>query len=130
MAIGNANLGLHSTVQTELTVGKVGLLIPESDDAGRDARLVLGVRPARLALLRIVIANGEVTAQELMDALDMTRNGVGLHLKVLTDAGLLIRRQATHPRGTGGIYYWSANVEAIRETLDTLSASVLNAHHR
>ncbi|WP_431030927.1 ArsR/SmtB family transcription factor [Plantibacter sp. RU18] len=108
----------------------MGLLIPESDEAGREARLVLGVRPARLALLRIVIANGEVTAQELMDALGMTRNGVGLHLKVLTDAGLLTERHATHPRGTGGIHYWSANVEIIRDTLDTLSASVLNAHHR
>lgn len=62
----------------------------------------------------------DVTAKDVMQALDLTRSAVGYHLAALTEAGLIHERRATHPRGRGPIIYWSADREAIRELRDTL----------
>ncbi|PQZ55340.1 hypothetical protein CQ040_09910 [Microbacterium sp. MYb54] len=70
---------------------------------------LLDASRVRVDLLRLMLAHDELTAIELMDALELTRIGVGKHLNELTEAGLLIERRATHPRGTGGVIYWRAD---------------------
>ncbi len=98
----------------------------KSDAAAGDPSVVLlGASEARIRVLELVIAHGEVTAAELMDALDLTRNGVGHHLAALTESGFLIERRATHPRGRGGIIYWRADRDQIHQAMWSLSGRVL-----
>ncbi|MFJ8896592.1 helix-turn-helix domain-containing protein [Leifsonia sp. NPDC102414] len=95
-------------------------------DENDDVYALLGVQPIRAEILRVTLARHQVTAAELMEELDLTRNGVGKHLTELTNAGLLVERRATHPRGTGGIIYWSADRAAITNALLTLVGRILS----
>lgn len=86
---------------------------------------LLGASAVRVELLRIVAAHGELTALEIMDVLGLTRNGVGKHLNALTDAGFLIERRATHPRGSGDVIYWRADRDRIAAELWALTGTLL-----
>lgn len=92
------------------------------DDAARldEVCTALAATPARLRTLRIVMDGQDVTAKDVMQALELTRSAVGYHLSALTEAGLIHERRATHPRGRGPIIYWSADREAIHDLRDTL----------
>jgi len=94
---------------------------PEGERLGR----ALGVTRARVEVLRMVLARGEVTAAELMDELGLSRSGVGHHLGILTKEGLLSERHATHPRGSGPIIYWTANTEAVKQALDAFTRRIM-----
>lgn len=94
----------------------------EGDRLGR----ALGVTRARIEVLRIALARGEVTANELMEELGLSRSGLGRHLAILTDEGLLSERRATHPRGSGPVIYWVANPAAVRAAIDAFSRRILN----
>jgi len=96
------------------------------DDPVRSAYLALGITPARLEILRIVFAEGEVTAPHLVEQLALSRNAVGYHLKVLTDQELLLERKATHPRGYGPLGYWTADKDAVRDIFRILYNHVLD----
>lgn len=85
---------------------------------------LLGASAVRVAVLRAVLAQEEVTALELMDVLGLTRNGVGKHLDELTAAGFLIERRATHPRGKGGVIYWRADRDRIAAELWRLTGDL------
>jgi DNA-binding transcriptional ArsR family regulator len=70
--------------------------------------------PTRRALL-IRLAKGEATVTELAEPFEMTQPAISQHLKVLEDAGLVVRRVegTTRPRrlakaGTGPIDQWLA----------------------
>ena len=86
---------------------------------------LLDASQVRVDLLRLMLSHDELTALEVMDALGLTRNGVGRHLNALTEAGFLIERRATHPRGIGGVIYWRADRERIAHTLWALSGALL-----
>lgn len=86
---------------------------------------LLGASPVRVAVLHAVLAHGEVTALELMGALQLTRNGVGRHLTELTAAGFLIERRATHPRGSGDVIYWRADRDRVAAELWRLTGQLL-----
>lgn len=86
---------------------------------------LLDASKVRVDLLRLMLAHDELTALEVMDALTLTRNGVGKHLNALTEAGFLVERRATHPRGIGGVIYWRADRDRIARTLWALTGSLL-----
>ncbi|MGO2933145.1 ArsR/SmtB family transcription factor [Microbacterium sp.] len=94
----------------------------EGDRLGR----ALGVTRARIEVLRLALARHEVTAAELMDELGLSRSGLGRHLAILTDEGLLSERRATHPRGSGPVIYWIANADAVRAAIDAFSRRILS----
>lgn len=101
--------------------------VPGSDEAADERsapEVLLGASPVRIAILRLVLAHGEVTALDLVHALNITRTGVGKNLDALTRAGFLIERRATHPRGSGGVIYWRADRERIQTALWELQATL------
>jgi DNA-binding transcriptional ArsR family regulator len=53
--------------------------------------------PTRRAIIAR-LAKGEATVQELADPLPMSQPAVSKHLKVLEEAGLVVRREATPRR--------------------------------
>ena len=101
--------------------------MPGSDEVADERsapEILLGASPVRIAILRLVLAHGEVTALDLVHALNITRTGVGKNLDALTRAGFLLERRATHPRGTGGVIYWRADRERIQTALWELQATL------
>jgi DNA-binding transcriptional ArsR family regulator len=92
----------------------------DSDARFEAACATIAATPARLRTLRVVMDHAEVTAKDVMQALDLTRSAVGYHLAALTDAGVIHERRATHPRGSGPVIYWSADPEAVAALRDTL----------
>jgi ArsR family transcriptional regulator len=66
-------------------------------DDGSAERLAASLRvvadPARLRLLSVIGATGEVCVCDLTDVLGLAQPTVSHHLKVLTDAGLLEREK-------------------------------------
>jgi DNA-binding transcriptional ArsR family regulator len=88
---------------------------------------VLGVRATRVEILRLIVASSEASAAELMSETGLTRNGVIGHLRILTEEGLLIERHATHPRGSGPITYWRADVDEVLSVLDVFSMHVMSS---
>jgi ArsR family transcriptional regulator len=66
----------------------------DEDEADRlAASLRVIADPARLRLLSLVGASGEVCVCDLTEVLGLSQPTVSHHLKVLTDAGLLEREQ-------------------------------------
>lgn len=54
----------------------------------------------RLAILRILLQEGEMNVGEIVEALDAGQANISKHLRVLHDAGMVSRRQA----GTAAYY--------------------------
>lgn len=86
-------------------------------DLEQQIAALFGASPVRIAIVRVLLEHDEVTVTDLMDALSVTRNGVNWHLRQLDEAGLLIERRATHPRGAGAITYWRLNRDAAARSL-------------
>ncbi len=64
------------------------------EEAGRLAALLKVVAdPARLRMLNIIAATGEVCGCDLEEPLGLSQPTVSHHLKVLTEAGLLTREK-------------------------------------
>lgn len=98
-------------------------LIGHGDDyAAQRAYRIIGLPSARLEILRFVLAFDEVSTAEIMQTLNMTRNGVLRHLEVLSSEGLIVNRRATHPRGAGPITYWRGDADEARGALEALTA--------
>ncbi|HEX8894987.1 MAG TPA: metalloregulator ArsR/SmtB family transcription factor [Terriglobales bacterium] len=77
--------------------------------------------PTRRAILAR-LAKGEATVMELAKPFEMTQPAISQHLKVLEDAGLVIRRVegATRPRrlAKGGIEAMDQWLSMLRKALD------------
>lgn len=85
-----------------------------------EACVAIGATPTRLRTLRYVMAHRDATANDIVEALGLSRSNVHHHLTALRDAGILHERRATHPRGSGPIIYWTVDqehVHAIRNVL-------------
>jgi DNA-binding transcriptional ArsR family regulator len=86
--------------------------------------------PTRRAVLRAVAGRGTATATELTDDVDVTRQAVAKHLRVLTDAGLVAAERAgkeqryrVTPAPFTDALAWMAEVGAAwDERLDRLAA--------
>ena len=85
--------------------------------------------PTRRAILAR-LASGEATVTELMEPFEMTQPAISQHLKVLEDAGLIVRRVdgTRRPRrlaqsGINAIDQWLAMLrEALEKNYDRLDA--------
>jgi DNA-binding transcriptional ArsR family regulator len=85
--------------------------------------------PTRRAILAR-LASGEATVTELMEPFEMTQPAISQHLKVLEDAGLIVRRVdgTRRPRrlaqsGIDAIDQWLAMLrEALEKNYDRLDA--------
>jgi DNA-binding transcriptional ArsR family regulator len=62
-----------------------------NEPSGLDATFSALADPTRRAILAR-LANGEATVMELAEPFDMTQPAISQHLKVLEDAGLIVRR--------------------------------------
>lgn len=69
--------------------------------------------PSRLAILRLLVARGELSVGEIVDDLTMSQANVSKHLRLLLDAGVVSRRRD----GTSAFY---AVVDSSVEQLCTL----------
>lgn len=88
-----------------------GLSAPlDRDEAQRVAKVLKAVAdPARLQLLSIIRSAGEACACTLNDPVGLSQPTVSHHLKVLTDAGLIVREQR------GQWAWFSADEDRIRD---------------
>jgi DNA-binding transcriptional ArsR family regulator len=85
--------------------------------------------PTRRAILAR-LASGEATVMELAEPFDMTQPAVSRHLKVLEDAGLIVRRidgtkrpRRLAPAGIAAIEQWLAMLrDALEKNYDRLDA--------
>lgn len=93
--------------------------------AAERACRIIGATPTRLEVLRMIVAFDDVSTSEIVDSLELTRNGVLRHLKVLEAEGLIVRTRTTHPRGAGPITYWRADVDQLDDVFESLSDHVL-----
>lgn len=55
---------------------------------------------SRLGILRLLVARGELSVGEIVDALEMSQANVSKHLRLLLDAGVVSRRR----EGTSAYY--------------------------
>lgn len=88
-----------------------GLSTPlDRDEAQRVAKVLKAVAdPARLQLLSIIRSAGEACACNLNEPVGLSQPTVSHHLKVLTDAGLIVREQR------GQWAWFSADEQRIRD---------------
>jgi DNA-binding transcriptional ArsR family regulator len=82
--------------------------------------------PTRRAILAR-LAKGEATVNELAEPFDMTQPAISQHLKVLEDAGLIVRRVdgTKRPRRLA-----KAGIEAMDQWLAMLRTALEKNYHR
>jgi len=88
--------------------------------------------PTRLAIVELLLAEGEKAAGEISDRATVSAPAVSRHLKVLTEAGLITRRidrqrriYGVNPRAMGEIDDWlRLHIEFWEASLDRLRAAV------
>jgi ArsR family transcriptional regulator, arsenate/arsenite/antimonite-responsive transcriptional repressor len=78
---------------------------PTRHDLARVAR-ALG-DPTRLSMVRLVVARGEISCQELTAEVGLAQATVSHHLKVLSEAGLISARKE------GPFHWYRASAEAL-----------------
>lgn len=88
--------------------------------------------PTRLAIVEMLLAEGEKPAGEISTRATISAPAVSRHLKVLTDAGLINRRvdrqrriYAVNPMALGQINDWlQVHIDFWETSLDRLQAAV------
>jgi len=106
----------------------------QPQDAGEDApeltRAELLVRlnaladDTRLNILRLVVEQGELRSQDIMNLLDLSQSGASRHLQQLTAAGFL------HERRCGGAKCYQLNDARVDNTLQALGSFLARAESR
>ncbi|WP_172592298.1 winged helix-turn-helix transcriptional regulator [Subtercola boreus] len=86
---------------------------------------VFGISHVRIDILKALISNGEASVADLSDQLGMTRTGLIRHLLLLETQGIAYRRQTTHPRGSGPITYWHADLDEVSILIDSFRTILL-----
>ncbi|MGA2727663.1 MAG: metalloregulator ArsR/SmtB family transcription factor [Terracidiphilus sp.] len=91
-----------------------------------DAKFAALADPTRRAILAR-LSQGEATVNELADPFEMSQPAISQHLKVLEDAGLIIRRVegTKRPRRLAG-----TGIEAMNEWLAMLGATMEKNYDR
>jgi DNA-binding transcriptional ArsR family regulator len=97
-----------------------GVRIPELDRAEIVARLSALADDTRLQILQMVVDNGEMRSQEIIDATGLSQPSVSRYLTQLTAAGFL------HERRSNGSKAYTLNRDRIEKTLKAVSAFLLD----
>lgn len=96
-------------------------------DAASAARVysALAIPSLPVEILRFVLSRREASTAEVMREFRITRNGARVHLLRLKRHDLLTTRHCTHPRGSGPITYWQADLPEIELLLGVFVDHVL-----
>jgi DNA-binding transcriptional ArsR family regulator len=70
----------------------------------------------RLAILRVLLAEGELNVGQLVERLDTSQANISKHLKILHDARIVARR----PQGTSA--YYSVSDTSVTQLCDVVCA--------
>ena len=105
----------------------MGSMSPDSPDETTSALRALGVPALRVGIIRTTLTRGTVTAQDLMDELQVKRTTLIAHTQALVDAGILV--QETDPTKMGARsgfnrLVWRADEEALGAHLELLAAAL------
>lgn len=82
------------------------------------ARFRVLAEPVRLRILQALDAHGEMSITELTEALELSQPNVSKHVKILTDAGLVARRQE------GNVVYCAIADESVFRLCDLVCSSL------
>ena len=97
------------------------MVAPRETSGDLDTALIFSALgdPMRLHLVRRLVARAPLSATELGHGLQVTRQGVGKHLRVLANAGVI----KANKRGREQLYSLQAeSLAQARETLDGIAA--------
>lgn len=97
-----------------------GVRIPELDRAEIVARLSALADDTRLQILQMIVENGEMRAQEIIDATGLSQPSVSRYLTQLTAAGYLQERRSN------GAKAYTLNRDRVEKTLKAVSAFLLD----
>jgi DNA-binding transcriptional ArsR family regulator len=98
------------------TKNKTRVMTPEALELVASRFKVLG-EPLRLLILQ-KLESGEMSVSEIAEAVGSTQPNISKHLKILQDAGLVMRRQE------GNTVYCSVADETVFELCDAVCASL------
>jgi DNA-binding transcriptional ArsR family regulator len=82
------------------------------------ARFRVLAEPVRLRILQALDANGEMSIGALTAAVELSQPNVSKHVKILTDAGLVTRRQ------DGNVVYCAVADESVFRLCDVVCSSL------
>jgi DNA-binding transcriptional ArsR family regulator len=97
-----------------------GVRVPELDRAELVARLSALADDTRLQILQMVIENGEMRSQDIIDSTGLSQPSVSRYLTQLTAAGYLQERRSS------GAKLYSLNRDRVEKTLKAVSAFLLD----
>lgn len=97
-----------------------GIRVPELDRAELVARLSALADDTRLQILQMVIENGEMRSQDIIEATGLSQPSVSRYLTQLTAAGYLLERRS------GGAKLYSLHRDRVEKTLRAVSAFLLD----
>ncbi len=97
-----------------------GVRVPELDRAEIVSRLSALADDTRLQILQMVIENGEMRSQDIMDATGLSQPSVSRYLTQLTAAGYLLERRSS------GAKLYSLHRDRIEKTLRAVTAFLLD----
>jgi len=95
--------------------------IPDLDRAELVVRLSAIADETRLRILQMVVENGEIRSQDIMDAMSLSQPSVSRYLTQLTATGYLQERRSD------GAKVYILNRERIKKTLKAVSAFLLGS---
>jgi DNA-binding transcriptional ArsR family regulator len=97
-----------------------GVRVPELDRAEIVSRLSALADETRLQILQMVIENGEMRSQDIIDATGLSQPSVSRYLTQLTAAGYLLERRSN------GAKVYSLHRDRVEKTLRAVSAFLLD----
>jgi len=97
-----------------------GVRVPELDRAEIVSRLSALADDTRLQILQMIIENGEMRSQDIIDATGLSQPSVSRYLTQLTAAGYLLERRSS------GVKIYSLHRDRIEKTLRAVSAFLQN----
>ncbi len=97
-----------------------GVRVPELDRAEIVSRLSALADDTRLQILQMVIRNGEMRSQDIMEATGLSQPSVSRYLTQLTAAGYLQERRSS------GAKHYSLNRDRVERTLKAVSVFLLD----
>lgn len=104
----------------------MGALITQANLSEKDARRIAdGLKalsePVRVRLVSLVASNGEMCVCDLTEPLDIGQPTVSHHLKLLVEAGLLVREKR------GKWAYYTVDASTLQSLANSLSPSAETA---
>lgn len=101
-------------------------MIPDSPDDRASVLRAFGIPALRAGIIRATVTRGSVTAQDLMEDLQVARTTLIAHTQALVDAGILVQESDPSKLGARSGFnrlVWRVDEQALRDQLDVLTSS-------